>query len=46
MKNIIRIENLVFQYSGDENEEPITAIRDVSLEIGGHLVLLSVFSLY
>ncbi|MEE0741594.1 MAG: energy-coupling factor transporter ATPase [Emergencia sp.] len=33
MKNIIRIENLVFQYSGDENEEPITAIRDVSLEI-------------
>lgn len=33
MENIIRIENLIFQYGGEADEEPITAIRDVSLEI-------------
>lgn len=33
MENIIRIENLIFQYGGEADEEPIAAIRDVSLEI-------------
>ncbi len=33
MDSIIKIENLIFDYYRDENEEPVRAIKDVSLEI-------------
>lgn len=33
MDSIVRIENLIFNYQKDENEEPVKAIKDVSLEI-------------
>ncbi len=33
MENIIRIENLIFEYRHDDEEPPIRAINDVSLQI-------------
>lgn len=33
MENIIRIENLIFEYIGDEEKEPVRAIDSVSLDI-------------
>ncbi|MBR0597218.1 energy-coupling factor transporter ATPase [Sinanaerobacter chloroacetimidivorans] len=33
MENIIRIENLVFEYKRDENHELITAVNNVSFEV-------------
>ncbi len=33
MENIIRIENLIFEYARDEGEEPVRAVNGVSMEI-------------
>lgn len=33
MNSIVKIENLVFNYHKDDNEEPVKAIKNVSLEI-------------
>lgn len=33
MENIVRIENLIFEYAGDENKEPLRAIKGISLDI-------------
>lgn len=33
MEDMIRIENLVYQYTRDEDQQPVRAIRDVSLKI-------------
>lgn len=33
MDHIIRIENLIFEYTAAEGEEPVQAIKDVSLDI-------------
>ena len=33
MANIIRIENLIFEYARDEGEEPVRAVNGVSMEI-------------
>lgn len=33
MNSIVQIENLVFNYHKDDNEEPVKAIKNVSLEI-------------
>lgn len=33
MDSIVKIENLIFNYHRDENESPVIAINDVSLEI-------------
>ncbi len=33
MDSIIKIENLIFDYYRDENEEPVRAIKDISLDI-------------
>lgn len=33
MENIIRIENLIFQYAADEDAAPIQAIKDITLHV-------------
>lgn len=33
MENIVRIENMIFEYAGDENKEALRAIKGISLEI-------------
>ncbi|TDP57709.1 energy-coupling factor transporter ATPase [Aminicella lysinilytica] len=33
MKSIIKIENLIFEYMGEEDQEPVKAINNISLDI-------------